>query len=704
MNLQVENVDEQPQIIEECCACDEAKYEVTFEGLWSRHTHPIDFPTHLQLVHFSDIIGASHSADFRMWEYGGKASLGVKSLAEYGATKELESELKSESNRIRTIIKARGLWYPTINGKTFAVFRVDRKHHLMSLLSMIGPSPDWVVGVSALELCTQNCSWVGSKSLDLYPWDAGTDSGVKYMSKDNSTIPQGHIKRITNTSPNDKNSPFYNPNVKMKPLARLTISRKRIYAKPCGENVEPGPIWDTEISSGNTDSPVREFIFSVCILRLLCMLTATVKIIIESFFVCFKAECAVTNWSPFTSCPVSCGPGIVMRSRSYKNKMKAGMFDCQAQLVEKKMCESSPPCDSVQPNRCRTSLWSAWSDCGVTCGKGFRMRQRKYLSRKARKFCTETLVNKEMCLGAEPECPASTKVVKPECVVTQWSEWSPCTVTCGKGFKVRTRLFLRAQQTKGTCNVERMQKTQCMADRIDCAISPAEAKEVCIMNKQVGPCRGYFPRWYYDVTKGLCLQFIYGGCRGNQNNFEHYSQCKQVCEMIKVIIYPPLKYPMKSYAYAMQDANPSSKDSANCGSLSTPSSIKIKNMHGKSGGRGVIDCMVTEWTEWSQCSRTCGRGRRERRRMIKVEPKNGGEECPTKLIQKPVDCMVGQWTSWSDCSKSCGEAVRKRTRSEIKRARHGGKKCEPTVQSRYCDLNPCPSNSQFATIGSYWGK
>ena len=27
-------------VVEPCCACDEAKYEVIFEGLWSRHTHP----------------------------------------------------------------------------------------------------------------------------------------------------------------------------------------------------------------------------------------------------------------------------------------------------------------------------------------------------------------------------------------------------------------------------------------------------------------------------------------------------------------------------------------------------------------------------------------------------------------------------------------------------------------------------------------
>jgi hypothetical protein len=33
-----------PPVVEPCTACDEAKYEVIFEGLWSRHTHPKDFP------------------------------------------------------------------------------------------------------------------------------------------------------------------------------------------------------------------------------------------------------------------------------------------------------------------------------------------------------------------------------------------------------------------------------------------------------------------------------------------------------------------------------------------------------------------------------------------------------------------------------------------------------------------------------------
>lgn len=109
------------------------------------------------------------------------ASEGLREVAEHGSTRTLESELKDQSDHIRTIIKARGIAYPNVTGKTFAVFRVDSNHHLISLVSMVDPSPDWIVGVSGLELCLPNCSWVENKVHNLYPWDAGTDSGPSYM-------------------------------------------------------------------------------------------------------------------------------------------------------------------------------------------------------------------------------------------------------------------------------------------------------------------------------------------------------------------------------------------------------------------------------------------------------------------------------------------------------------------------------------------
>ncbi len=35
------------ELIPDCCACGTAKYQMTFHGLWSRQTHPNQFPTRL---------------------------------------------------------------------------------------------------------------------------------------------------------------------------------------------------------------------------------------------------------------------------------------------------------------------------------------------------------------------------------------------------------------------------------------------------------------------------------------------------------------------------------------------------------------------------------------------------------------------------------------------------------------------------------
>jgi len=180
-----------------CCACEEAKYEVMFQGLWSKETHPRDFPTSEWLLHFSDVIGASHSSDYRVWEKGATASKGLEQVAKWGSPRLLESELKASSSHIRTIIKARGLWHPNVQGKTFAIFRTDPENHLVSLVSMLGPSPDWIVGVSALELCLSNCTWLDKQEILLYPWDAGVDDGVSYESADSPSTPPKPIQRIT---------------------------------------------------------------------------------------------------------------------------------------------------------------------------------------------------------------------------------------------------------------------------------------------------------------------------------------------------------------------------------------------------------------------------------------------------------------------------------------------------------------------------
>lgn len=207
------------------------------------------------MTHFSDVIGASHDSNFTFWGENHISTDGFRSLAEWGSVRALETELRAKGPRLRTLIKAAGLWYPNVNTNTTAQFRVDRVHHKVSLASMFGPSPDWVVGISGLNLCNRDCSWKDSLDIDLYPWDAGTDNGITYMSPNSETFPRERMNRITTMFPEDPRQPFYNTrSTEMTPLARLYIRKTRSISRGCDEQFLQSQILE---ESENTEEGVE---------------------------------------------------------------------------------------------------------------------------------------------------------------------------------------------------------------------------------------------------------------------------------------------------------------------------------------------------------------------------------------------------------------------------------------------------------------
>ncbi|EYC41730.1 hypothetical protein Y032_0558g3411 [Ancylostoma ceylanicum] len=66
------------------------------------------------------------------------------------------------------------------------------------------------------------------------------------------------------------------------------------------------------------------------------------------------------------------------------------------------------------------------------------------------------------------------------------------------------------------------------------AAQVAAQKSRCYLEKESGRCRArkervLFNRYYYDKEKKRCRRFIYGGCGGNENNFQTRRECKKAC-------------------------------------------------------------------------------------------------------------------------------------------------------------------------------
>lgn len=172
-----------------------ASYTVTFASIWSATTHPNDFPPE-GIAHYSPLVGATHSADVAFWTSGEAATEGIKQMAETGQTGALSGEINAAIGAGTAGAVLLGLDLDPTPGSINLMFDVDENNPMVTLVTMIAPSPDWFVGVSGVNLF-EDGAWVEEVMVALRPWDAGTDSGTTYTSEDEATVPADVIRAIS---------------------------------------------------------------------------------------------------------------------------------------------------------------------------------------------------------------------------------------------------------------------------------------------------------------------------------------------------------------------------------------------------------------------------------------------------------------------------------------------------------------------------
>uniref|UniRef100_A0A3P9P7Q8 Uncharacterized protein n=1 Tax=Poecilia reticulata TaxID=8081 RepID=A0A3P9P7Q8_POERE len=326
---------------------------------------------------------------------------------------------------------------------------------------------------------------------------------------------------------------------------------------------------------------------------------------------------------------------------------------------------------------CIMSPWTAWSGCSVTCGLGSLFRQRDILRDALRLLDTVFLLPVHGHWSA-------------------WTEWSECDALCGGGVRQRSRTCSAPPPKNGGRDCEGMTRQS----------------QTC----NIQPCTN---------ETGWSL-------------WSHWSRCSSDCDS----------------GVQTRERLCSSPTPQHGGSNCSGPHIQTKdcNSHPCS-----VDCGWSSWTQWSTCTRTCDVGIRRRYRSgTDPPPASGGRPCKGERVSADtcsvepclgennhitdgvkvmwngcvgkvkdtgvvmclkvsenrgargrsalnflfcnglsvVDGAWSRWSDWTDCSKSCGGGIQSRRRLCDSPSPEGaGSYCEGLgTEVRACNTDHCPGS------------
>ncbi|XP_033112830.1 thrombospondin type-1 domain-containing protein 7A-like [Anneissia japonica] len=376
-------------------------------------------------------------------------------------------------------------------------------------------------------------------------------------------------------------------------------------------------------------------------------------------------DCELGQWENWSPCSKSCGSGgYHLRRRKVLRAPAYGGVQCEA-------TEDFKECQFVNCSWWHTGAWtSCFPTTGIfsDCGAGIQSRN---------VYC-KSAINEVLpstnCSGmVKPGRRQSCSIPCPdECAISEWSEWSPCTETCGPvgGRQMRTREILSpSNSTAEPCHPEEeLQQTRVCAHWDNCNSYHWQVYpwETCVSN-----------------VRGTC-----GHTDGTQIR-------KVLCEM---------------------ESAP--HDDSLCDVSLKPNVSRPCNVI------CPIDCELSMWSEWSQCSVLCGSGTRYKTRRINTLPHFGGAACPDgsdengiiTAVENCTDiepCYSYSWNTsdWRDCEhigSSCGIGLQTR---DVTCIRNDGSKFDigvcmrelrdvPPTDSQQCFV-PCAGDCGLTEWGNF---